>query len=81
MELVPDVAFLDLSSEYNDLNIYVFATGVSCNIRSVGSTELKNVPYSSSWATCAINVSVRETSMLRVKICMLSFLEESKCLT
>ena len=81
MELVSDIVFLDLSSENNDLNIYVFATGVSYNIRSVGSTELKNVPYPSFWATCRINVSVKETSKLRVKIWMLTFLEESKCLT
>ena len=45
MELVADVVFLVLSSENNDLTIYVFATGVGCKIRSVGSTELKNVPY------------------------------------
>ena len=81
MELVTDVVFLVLSSENNDLTIYVFATGVGCKIRSVGSTELKNVPYLSSRATCTINVSVKETSMLRLKIWMLSFLEESKYLT
>ena len=81
MKLVTDVVFLVLSSENNDLTIYVFATGVGCNIRSAGSTELKNVPYLSSRATCTINVSVKETSMLRLKIWMLSFLEESKYLT
>ena len=81
MELVTDVVFLVVSSENNDLTIYVFATGVGCKIRSVGSTELKNVPYLSSRATCTINVSVKETSMLRLKIWMLSFLEESKYLT
>ena len=43
MELVTDVVFLVLSLENNDLTIYVFATGVSCKIRSLGSTELKNV--------------------------------------
>ena len=62
MELVPDIVFLDLSSENNDLNIYVFATGVSYNIYPT---------------TCTINVSVKETSMLRVKIWMLSFLQMS----
>ena len=81
MKLVTDVVFLVLSSENNDLTIYVFATGVGCKIRSVGSTELKNVPYLSSRATCTINVSVKETSMLRLKIWMLSFLKESKYIT
>ena len=81
MELVTDVVFLVLSSEINDLTIYVFAPGAGCKIRSVVSTELKNVPYLSSRATCTINVSVKETSMLRLKIWMLSFLEESKYLT
>ena len=65
MELVTDVVFLVLSSENNDLTIYVFATGVGCKIRSVGSTELKNVPYLSSRAACTINVSVKEISMIR----------------
>ena len=81
MKLVPDVGFLVLWSENNDWTIYVFATGVGCKIRSVGSTELKNVPYLSSRATCTINVSVKETSMLRLKIWMLSFLKESKYIT
>ena len=58
MKLVPDVVFLALSSKNNDGTIYVFATGVGCKIRSVGSTELKNVPYLSSRATCTINVNV-----------------------
>ena len=81
MELVTDVVFLALSSENNDLTTYVFAIGVGCKMGLVGSTELKNVPYLSSRATCTINVSVKETSMLRLKIWMLSFLEESKYLT
>ena len=81
MELATVVFFLVLSSENNDLTIYVFATGAGCKIRSVGSTELKNVPYSSSRAPGTINVSVKETSMLRLKIWMLSFLEERKYLT
>ena len=67
MELVTDVVFLILSSEINDVTIYVFATGVGCKTRSVGSTELKNVPYLSSRAACTINVSVKEISMLRLK--------------
>ena len=81
MEFVTDVVFLVLSSKYKDLIIYIFATGVGCKIRPVGSTELKNVPYLSSRVACTINVSVKETSMLRLKIWMLSFLEESKYLT
>ena len=81
MELVTDVVFLVLSSENNDLTIYVFAKGVGCKMRSAGSTELKNVPYLSGRATCTINFSVKETSMLRLKIWMLSFLEETKYLT
>ena len=81
MELVTDVVFLALSSENNDLTTYVFAIGVGSKMGLVGSTELKNVPYLSSRATYTINVSVKETSMLRLKIWMLSFLEESKYLT
>ena len=81
MELLTDVVFLVLSSENNDLIISVFATGVGCKIRSAGSTELKNVPYLSSRAACTINISVKETSMLRLKVWMLSFLKESKYIT
>ena len=81
MELVTDVVFLVLSSENDDLTTYAFATAVGCKIGLVGSTELKNVPYLSSRATCTINVSVKETSMLRLKIWMLSFLKESKYIT
>ena len=65
MELVTDVVFHVLSLKNNDLIIYVFASG---KIRSVGSTELKNVLYLSFRAACTINVSVKETSMLRLKI-------------
>ena len=68
MELVTDIIFLVLSSENNDLTIYVFATGVGCEIRYVGTTELKNIPYLSGRATCTINFSFKETSMLRLKI-------------
>ena len=78
MELATDVVFLVLSSEKNDLTIYIFATGVGCKIRSVGSTEMKNVPYLSCKAAYTINVSVKEISMLRLKTWMLSFQEESK---
>ena len=68
MEVVTDVVFLVLSLENNDWTIYVFATYVGCEIRSAGPTELKNVPYFSCRATCTINVRVKETSMLRLKI-------------
>ena len=78
MELVTDVVFLVLSSENNDLTIYVFATGVGCEIRYVGTTELKNIPYLSGRATCTINFSFKETLMLRVKIWMPSFLKKRK---
>ena len=78
MELVTDVIFLVLSSASNDLTIYVFAIGVDCEIRYVGTTELKNIPYLSGRATCTINFSFKETSMRRLKIWMLSFLKESK---
>ena len=81
MELVTDVVFLVLSSENNDLTIYVFATGVGCEIRYVGTTELKNIPYLSGRATCTINFSFKETLMLRLKMWMLSFLKESKYIT
>ena len=72
MELITDVVFLVFSSENNGLTIYVFTTGLDCK------TRLKNVPYLSSKATCTMNLNVKETSMLRLKIEMLSFLEESK---
>ena len=78
MELVTDVVFLVVSSENNDLTIYVFATGVGCEIRYVGTTELKNIPYLSGRATCTINFSFKETLMLRVKIWMPSFLKKRK---
>ena len=45
IELVTDPIFVALSSANNDLTIYVFATGVDCEIRYVGTTELKNTPY------------------------------------
>ena len=45
MGLVTDVVFLVLSSANNELIIYVFAAGVGCEIRYVGTTELKNTPY------------------------------------
>ena len=81
MELVTDIIFLVLSSANNDLTIYVFATGVGCEIRYVGTTELNNIPYLSRRANCTINFSVREISMPRLKFSMLSFLKESKYIT
>ena len=51
MKLVTDVIFLVLSSVNNDLSIYVFATGVGCEIRCVGTTKLKIIPYISATAT------------------------------
>ena len=81
MELVTNVIFLVPLSANNDLTIYVFATGVGSEIIYVGTTELKNIPYLSARATCTINFSAKETSMLRLKIWMLSLLKESKYLT
>ena len=72
MKLVTNVVFLVLSSENNDWTTYVLATGVGCKIRSVRSTELKNVPHLSSRGTSTIFVTVKETSMLRLKIWILS---------
>ena len=79
--MVTDAIFLALSSTNNDLTIYVFATGVGCENRYVGTTELKNIPCLSGRATCKINFSFKETSMRRLKIWMLSFLGESKYIT
>ena len=59
MELVTDIIFLVLSSANNDLTIYVFATGVSYEIRYVATTELKNIPYLSGRTTCTINFSFK----------------------
>ena len=59
MEFKTDVIFLVLSSVNDDLIIYVFATGVGCEITYVGSTELNKVPY------ITINFSDKETWMLK----------------
>ena len=59
--------FVDLC---NDLHIYVFATGVACEVTHVGST-----------VTCTISFSDKETWMLRWKIWMLKFLGANKHLT
>ena len=81
MEIATDVIFLVLPSINNDLIIYVFATGVGCEITYVGSTELNNVPYISAKVTCAINFSDKENWILRLNISMISVLEGSKYLT
>ena len=70
MEFATDAIFLVLSSVNNDLIIYVFATGVGCQITYVGSTELNNIPYISAKVTCTINFSDKETWMLRLNIWM-----------
>ena len=80
IELAIDAIFLVLSSVNNDLFIYAFATFVGFEIIYVGATELKNIAYISGKVTCTINLSVKETWMLRLKIWMLSFLEGSKYL-
>ena len=65
--MATNIIFFVLSSVKIDLSIY--ATGVGCEIRYVGTTELKNIPYISARATCTINFSVKEILMLRLKIC------------
>ena len=81
MELPTDVIFLVLSQVKNDSFIYVFATGVSCEITYVGNTDLSNVAYISAEVTCTIDFSDKETWMLRVKMWTLSFLGRSKYVT
>ena len=58
MELATDVIFLVLLSVNNDLFINVFDTGVGFEIRYVGITELKNIPYISARLNCMVNFSV-----------------------
>ena len=70
MEFATDAIFLVLSSVNNDLIIYVFATGVGCQITYVRSTELNNIPCISAKVTCTINFSDKETWMLRLNIWM-----------
>ena len=81
MELATDVIFVVLSLVNNDLSLCVFFTGMGCEIRYAGTTELKNIPYIGARATCTINFSLKKTSMLRLNIWILSFLEESIYLT
>ena len=80
-EFATNLIFLVLSSANNDLVIYVFATGVGCEITYVGSAELNNVPCISAKVTCTINFSDKETWVLRLKSCMISVLKGSKYLT
>ena len=68
MKFATDVIFLVLSSVNNELVIYVFATGVGCEITYVVSAELNNVPYISTKVTCTISFSAKETWMLRLNI-------------
>ena len=44
-DFATDVIFLVFLSVNNDLIIYIFATGLACEITYVGSTELNNVLY------------------------------------
>ena len=60
MEVATDVIFLVLSLVNNDLIIYVFAKGMSCEIAYVGCTELSNVPYISAKVPCTIIFSDKE---------------------
>ena len=78
MDLATDVILLVLSTVNNDLFLDVLTAGVGCEIRYVGTTEMKNIPYISARVSCTINVSDKETWMLRLKICILSLLEGSK---
>ena len=80
-EFANNLIFLVLSSANNDLVIYVFTTGVGCEITYVGSAELNNVPCISAKVTCTINFSDKETWVLRLKSCMISVLKGSKYLT
>ena len=57
MELPTDVSFMFLSPVNNDLFIYVFATGVGCEIPYVGNAGLNNVAYVSGKVTWKISFS------------------------
>ena len=80
-QFATNLIFLVLSSANNDLVIYVFATGVGCEITYVGSAELNNVPCISAKVPCTINFSDKEICVLRLKSCMISVLKGSKYLT
>ena len=81
MEFATDVILLVLSLINNYLIIYLFPTGVDCEITYVVSTELNNVPFIIAKVTCTINFSDKETWMLRLNIWAISVLEGSKYLT
>ena len=55
-----DVILRVFSSVNNDLSIYLFATGVGCDSRWVGTPELNNISYISARATYTINFSVKK---------------------
>ena len=61
MELATNVVFLVLPPVNNDLFIYVFATGVGCEITYIGNIELNNAEYINAKVTCTINFSDKET--------------------
>ena len=63
MELLTDLLFLVLSSANNDLSTYVFATGVGCEIRYVGTTKLKNIAF------IVLGLSVQSTSVSKKPRC------------
>ena len=60
MKLATDVTFLVPSSVNNDLFLYVFATSMVCEIRYVGTDELKNFPYINARVAWTINFSVKK---------------------
>ena len=63
MELATDIIFLSLLLVNNDLFFYAFATSVGCDIRHVGTAELKNTPCISARVTCTINFSVKDAQI------------------
>ena len=81
MCLATDVILLVLSLVYNHLIIYVFVTGVGCEVTFLGSSELNNVPYISAKVSSTMSFSHKETWMLGLKIWMLKLLGVSKYLT
>ena len=50
------------SSENIDLFIYVFVTGVGCEIRYIGTTEMKNIPYIRAMALRSSSMSEKAGS-------------------
>ena len=81
MQFTTDIIFLVYLSIKNYLFIYVFTTGVGFETRYLGTTELTNIPCIRAKVTCTISVRVKETWILKLKICMLNFLEGNKYLT